>query len=200
MAGGVLIEPIIEQMHSIEGWLDEQEARLLITGATRALSELPSGTVVEVGSYVGRSTSVLGSVVQAMRPTRRLYAIDPHEGVLTTSEGALLHVEPTWEAFRRTLVQARIEDVVEAIVARSYDVFWDRPIAFLFIDGMHDANSVREDFWHFQPWLVTGAYAAFHDYDGSASSVKAFVDELVESRRLTWIGRAGTLVLLRHEA
>jgi myo-inositol-1(or 4)-monophosphatase len=200
-AGDILLNtPILARMRSIEGWLDEDEADLLIAGAARALSDLPAPcTVVEIGSYLGRSTAVLGSVVRTVRPDARVHAIDPHEGVLTGPHGPLMRVEPTLDLFRRTIADAGLEDIVEAIVQRSQDVRWAQPIAFLFIDGVHDSANIRGDFRHYEPWLVGGAYVAFHDYGRQLPSVKAFVDELVASDVLAWVALAGSLALLRYE-
>jgi Methyltransferase domain len=192
--------PILERMRPVEGWLDEREADLLIAGASRALLDLPAASsIVEVGSYVGRSTCVLGSVAEAVRPEARVYAVDPHEGILTGPDGALMRVEPTVDRFRRTVDEAGLGGVVVAIEERSCDVRWAQPIAFLYIDGLHDSASIRGDFEHFGPWLAPGAYVAFHDYGGQLVSVTAYVDELVESRVLAWVARAGGLVLLRYE-
>ena len=79
--GLLLTVPILERMRQVEGWLEDDEADLLIAVTARALAapgERPA--VVEVGSYCGRSTVVLGSVVRAVRPEARVYAIDPHQG------------------------------------------------------------------------------------------------------------------------
>lgn len=195
----LLIAPILERMHLIDGWLDEDEADLLIAGASRAVSDLPATcTVVEIGSYCGRSTSVLGGVVKAMRSSARVYAIDPHEGLLTARDGASMRVGPTLNAFRRTIAECGLQDTVVPVVQRAQDVRWAQPIAFLFIDGLHDPASVCRDFKHFEPWLTSGAYVAFHDYRQEVPSVKAVVDELVASRALAWMSRAGTLALLRN--
>src|SRR2546421_7575477 len=100
-------------MREVEGWLDDDEADLLIAGAARALHEFGAlGSVVEVGSYVGRSTCVLGSAAKAVEPSARVFAIDPHEGLLTGSEGRLVGTVPTLSRFRQTLAAAGLEQTV----------------------------------------------------------------------------------------
>src|SRR2546423_1862424 len=134
-------------MRSIEGWLDDDEADLLIAGAVRALSDLPAPcTVVEIGSYMGRSTTVLGSVARAARPDARVYALDPHSGVPTGGRGWLMRVGPDADGVRPTISGGGVEGVVVAIVQGSQEVRWTQPIAFLFIDGLHDLTSIRGDF------------------------------------------------------
>jgi predicted O-methyltransferase YrrM len=39
----------------------------------------PNVAVVEIGSYHGRSTALIASVVKAVAPGRQVVAIDPHE-------------------------------------------------------------------------------------------------------------------------
>jgi hypothetical protein len=59
--GLVLSVPILQRMRPIQGWLEEEEGDLLMAGAVRALNTLQGDfAVVEVGSYCGRSTVVLG--------------------------------------------------------------------------------------------------------------------------------------------
>jgi hypothetical protein len=93
----LLTLPILTRMRRIEGWLEDDEADLLIGATARALSELPeANAVVEVGSYCGRSTVVLGSVVKTVRPTARVWAVDPHDGKIGAAE-RYVSVGPTLE-------------------------------------------------------------------------------------------------------
>src|SRR5207248_960770 len=63
----LLRTPILEAMRSIDGWLSDEEADLLIAATTSALQKLPAPhVIVEAGSYCGRSTVVLGSVVKRL--------------------------------------------------------------------------------------------------------------------------------------
>lgn len=197
--GIVLTLPILERMRPIEGWLSDAEADILISGAWHALSDQPESAVVEVGSYVGRSTVVLGSVVKAIRPETQMFAIDPHDGdVSWGSDGEPVRTIPTLEAFRHTLTETNLEDVVVTIQKRSWEVNWERPIGFLFIDGLHDRLNVARDFAHFEPWLQDGSLVAFHDYADGWPDVREVVDELESSGRLERVARADALVLLRH--
>ncbi|MQB02315.1 MAG: hypothetical protein GEU78_19155, partial [Actinobacteria bacterium] len=106
----------LDLMRPIMGWFTEEEAELLLDTAARALSEA-SGTVedravVEIGSYFGRSTVLLASAVRDLRPSGRLTAIDPHDGVISLAGRANLQGSPTLEAFCRNLAAAGLRDVV----------------------------------------------------------------------------------------
>ena len=68
-------------MRRIEGWLDDAEADLLIAITTKAVHEFSSAhAIVEVGSYCGKATVVMGTVAGFHAPEVMIYAIDPHDG------------------------------------------------------------------------------------------------------------------------
>jgi hypothetical protein len=58
---------LLEQVRPIEGRLEEDEAELLMRITERTVNELPMPqTIVEIGSYCGRSTIVLGGTVRSL--------------------------------------------------------------------------------------------------------------------------------------
>jgi predicted O-methyltransferase YrrM len=191
--------PILERMRRVEGWLEVDEADLLIAAAVRALmrvepSERPA--VVEVGSYCGRSTVVLGSTIRAICPRARLFAIDPHDGQVGAA-GKVQNGRPTLERFSANIAAAGLEGVVVPVVKRSYEVDWEGPIRLLFIDGLHDYSNVARDFGHFERWLEPGGHVAFHDYADYYPGVVAFVDERLAGGRYRLVDRARSLILLQ---
>jgi glycosyltransferase involved in cell wall biosynthesis len=174
--------PILSQMKKVEGWLEEEEADLLIAASARSLMSLPGPhALVEVGSYCGRSTVVLGAVAKQLSPGTKVYAIDPHDGKVGALDQGVRSVAPTFEKFKRHITAAQLSDVVVAIQKHSYDVIWDRPISFLFVDGLHDYANVARDFYQFERWVVPNGLIAFHDYADYYPGVKAFVDELLSA-------------------
>lgn len=195
-------EEIRARIEGISGWLEADEADLLMTAAALALEGADGPrTLVEVGSYCGRSTVALGSVVRARgREGARVFAIDPHAGVVGALDCGLVSLAPTLETFRSNIAAAGLGEIVEPIVARSTEVDWDRPIDFLFIDGLHDYPSVARDFFHFEHWLVPGALIAFHDDAPYYPGVAAFVAERIELGAYREEARAGSLTVLRKVA
>ena len=197
----LLTLPILERMRSIEGWLWDEEADLLIAATVRALDELPAPhAIVEIGSYCGRSTVVLGSVVRALEPEARVYAIDPHDGQVGAVDRRLSATPPTLARFEANVAAAGVRDVVVTVQRRSYETEWDKPIAFLFIDGLHDYSNVSRDFHHFEPWLVPGGFVAFHDYAPYYPGVQAFVNDVLAGAPYQRIHCAGSMMLLRRHA
>jgi predicted O-methyltransferase YrrM len=187
---------VLERMRAVDGWLSEEEADLLLRAAVQALAATAGAPIVEVGSMWGRSTVVLATAVSAVAPDSRVHAIDPHEGEITVLEGGTTHLGPTLEAFKRNLASAGVEDAVEIVVARSADTPWSGPIGLLFVDGLHDEQSVRADTGHFLPHLANGGLVALHDYGYDFPGVRTVVDELAAGPELAMRDLASSLVVL----
>jgi hypothetical protein len=185
-------------MRRIQGWLEDEEADLLIASCSRALGSLPpDSTVVEVGSFCGRSTVVLGSVAQALGGQARVYAIDPHDGVVGAADSGTQSLGPTLDAFRRNIAESGLSPVVEVVARRSFEVTWEKPIAFLLIDALHDYGNVSRDFRHFESWVVEGGYIAFHDYADYYPGVKLFVDEILALPQYEKVHCSGSMIVVR---
>jgi hypothetical protein len=196
--GDELRQPILRDMRSVQGWLTPAEADLLISATHRALSDCPHvNALVEVGSYCGRATTVMGSVVRAVRGTARVWAIDPHDGFVGAHDQGLERVEPTLDALRANMARMDLSPFVEIVHAKAQDVPWQEPLCLLLIDGLHDYPNVLKDFSHFEPHLCEGALVAFHDYAEYFPGVPVFVDELCASGRYEAMDRARSLIVLR---
>jgi predicted O-methyltransferase YrrM len=194
----LLTRPIIAKMRGIEGWLEDEEADLLLAAAARALAEQPEArAVVEVGSYCGKATVVLACAVQALRPSAKVHAVDVHDGRVGTAD-KIVQMAPSLQKLQQNLHAAGVSQFVEIIQSRTQDVSWSGSIALLLIDGLHDYGSVSDDFRHFEGSLAPGGLAAFHDYADYFPGVMRFVGELVDSGAYTCVQRTGAMVLLRR--
>lgn len=190
---------ILTTMREIDGWLSDDEGELLIAATVQALTTLPEPhTIVEIGSYCGRSTSVLASVAKAIEPECKVHAIDPHDGEVGALDSGVQRLAPTRARFERNIASAGLADQVVTIAARSYETAWHRPISLLMVDGLHDYANVSRDFRHFEQWLVDGALIAFHDYAPYYPGVKAFVDELLSAGGYEEAHCAASLMLVRR--
>jgi hypothetical protein len=199
LVGDELRQPILREMKSIEGWLTPSEADLLISATQLALTDCPHvNALVEVGSYCGRATTVIASVVRAVRPTARLWAIDPHDGFVGAHDAGLERVAPTLETLHANLERTQLSPFVEIVRSRAHDVPWTEPVCLLLIDGLHDYPNVLKDFSQFEAHLSEGALVAFHDYAEYFPGVPAFVDELCASGRYQAVARARSLIVLRR--
>lgn len=195
----LLARPIIRSMQTIQGWLSDEEAELLIAATELALRVLPEPhVIVEVGSYCGRSTVVLASSAKALSGQARVYAIDPHGGEVGAADTGVQRTSPTFERFSENLAGAGVADVVEPIRRCSFETEWNRPISLLLVDGLHDYGNVARDFRHFESWLVDGALIAFHDYADYYPGVVAFVDELLRDSPYERMHLAASMMLIRR--
>jgi predicted O-methyltransferase YrrM len=189
---------LIEKIKNIEGWLSDKEADLLIAITMKACKELPSPQyILEIGSYQGKSTVLLGSVIVEYFANAKVYAIDPHEGTVGAVDQGIHSTAPTLEMFNKNIANAGLSGVVEMIKDYSYNVKWEKPISLLFIDGLHDYPNVARDFWHFSKWVSPGGYVAFHDYSDYYPGVQAFVNELLESGTYRKINTAESLAVVQ---
>lgn len=195
----LLTLPILARLRTIEGWLADDEADLLIGALCRAVStRKDAGAIVEVGSYCGRSTVVLASVLQSLQMRHaKVYAIDPHDGKLGALDQGLKQLAPSMEKFQRNIAAAGLTAFVHGIRSCSFEVEWDKPVCFLLIDGLHDYLNVARDFHHFEPWLVPGGFVAFHDYADYYPGVVTFVNGLLAGGLYRKAACAASLVVLQ---
>lgn len=100
------LNSILDRMEQIEGWFQREEGEHLYSAAFLGLEQAP--VLVEIGSWHGRATVVLGSAAQEMGVGCRVYAVDPHEGQLGPNQwgGSSL------EAFTRNIKQAGLTENV----------------------------------------------------------------------------------------
>jgi predicted O-methyltransferase YrrM len=154
--GGV--SPDIASMMAVKGQMRREEADCLYQLAQQAS---PNGVIVEIGSYLGRSTIALAK--GSLRgPKISVYAIDPHES--TDLSGWSYNSEDHY-IFLKNILLAGIAKNVKVINLFSWQAAssWGKPISLLFIDGNHQYDDVRKDFDTWSRFIIPGGYAALHD-------------------------------------
>jgi predicted O-methyltransferase YrrM len=156
----------------IGGWLAREEAELLYELA----AAVPEGRdIVEVGSYLGRSTAFLA---QGAGAGRTVHAVDPH-----TSGSLQLRAGPgldTFPQFQRNMAAIDVADRVEphvTVSAQAAAEYGGRPVGLLFVDGNHSERAVVEDGQAWAPHLADGCFVAFDDF--AWSGVRAGLARLV---------------------
>ncbi|HWK28862.1 MAG TPA: class I SAM-dependent methyltransferase [Solirubrobacter sp.] len=164
---------------AIDGYTTRPELSLLYHAA---LVTPGPGVIVEIGSYLGRSTVVLASAV-ATSGRGRVVAVDPHTRALGIAE---LPEHDTRLEFLANLERAGVADHVELKHAYSVDAAaaWDgEPIRLHFVDGWHSRDAVVEDVSHWAPYLTPDAVVVFDDYMAS-DGVRRGVQDLHEAGTL----------------
>ena len=171
---------------AVEGWLSLAEARALRSLA-RAVGS--GRSIVEVGSYRGRSTVALA--LGARRGGGALvHAVDPHAPFVGARGGSF---GPQDRAeFYANVVRAGVGQQVvlvglsSSVAARA----WTRAdVGLLFLDGDHRYEAVRADFEAWAPHLSQAAIVAFDDCD--YPDVARLVGELESAGRIRAAGEEG---------
>ncbi|MEJ2004032.1 MAG: class I SAM-dependent methyltransferase [Cyclobacteriaceae bacterium] len=193
-------DDVLARIDKIEGWLSRKEADLLMSATMKACIDLRGvHAMVEIGSYHGKSTVLIGNILKTFNPRATLYAIDPHNGMVGDEQQKLLQLTPSLAAFMRNIKREKLGDHVELIQDFSFTINWKKKISLLFIDGLHDYNNVSRDFNQFAAYIKTGGFVVFHDYADYYPGVKTFVDELQAGGKFIRVALAESLMVLQKQ-
>lgn len=171
-------------IYSIPGWLTAHEGYFLYS-SVKSIQEL-TGVVVEIGSFQGKSTIFLA------KASSHVVSIDPHEGHVS---GGML--SPTYKAFVSHLSQAGVRKKVQDLVSTSQLAAkkWNKPISYLFIDGLHDEAHASEDYELWSPFVVDEGIVAMHDafcgWDGAGTVATTYI---VHGSSFIEIGVVGSII------
>ncbi|EOR94513.1 glycosyl transferase, group 2 family protein domain protein [Arcticibacter svalbardensis MN12-7] len=187
----------LHEIQKIEGWFSNAEAELLLACGLKACNQFPVAQVVEIGSYHGKATVLLGKIARSVSDKIKVYAIDLHTGILGSVDQGLHQFAPSLPFFKRNIEEAKLADIVIPIVSESKNVKWELPISFLLIDGLHDYLNVSNDFTQFAASVQIGGYVAFHDYADYYPDVMAFVSELISKKAYQKFQQADSLLVLQ---
>jgi len=150
-------------VHEIEGWLTPVEGMFLF-----GVASLCTDAIVEIGSWVGKSTihlaagSMYGNSV-------RVYAVDPHTGEgdnspeFNAARGEDINTLPF---FQKHIKLAGVDSVVVPLVMTSEQACkeWNGgDVQLVFIDGDHSWEHVICDCKMWESKLKSGGFLMLHD-------------------------------------
>jgi predicted O-methyltransferase YrrM len=167
----------------IEGWFTEDEGRWY----ARFARQLRGGTLVEVGSWKGRSASFAGPVCNANGT--RFVCVDHWRGsrdALADRYDEALAKEDVEAIFRANMTALGI--IVEVVAAPSREAaerFAPGSVDRVFLDASHDAVSVAEDLRAWSVRLAPGGVMAGHDYDEKHPELCRAVDAFAAEKGMT---------------
>lgn len=183
----------LQLVATIEGWLYDEEAELLYQLAAR----VRSGSIVEIGSYHGKSTVALalGSRDHHRVP---VYAVDPNEvftGVLGGQFGPVDRAE-----FLANLLRCGVAETVRVVNLKSRQAAagLQGPVGLLWIDGDHRYEAVKEDLDCWQPHLLPGALVALHDSKDPNLGPLRVIREAIEAGEFEQVDLVGSTTVLRR--
>lgn len=161
---------LFELAAQVIGFMPADEGRALYDAAVTYLGD---GVGVEIGTYCGKSTVMLGAAAQQTGGV--LYTIDHHHGSEEHQPGWEYHdttmvdevtgLFDTLPTLRHTLDAAGLDDHVVAVVGKSSLVArsWRTPLQLLFIDGGHTDTAAQQDFDGWARWVAVGGALVIHD-------------------------------------
>lgn len=186
-----------ERAGGIEGWLTREQGRRLFDAARRLG---PGATIVEIGSFRGRSTIVLA---QAAPNDAEVVAIDPHAGgdrgpqeiAPDATRGDADHA-----AFTGNLATAGVESRVRHVRKLSADALDDvsGEVDLLFVDGAHRFGPARADIVEWGDRVAGGGTMLVHDAFSSVGVTLALLSSTAVSARWSYAGRVGSLAEFRR--
>ena len=188
----------LARVRDVDGWLSDGQARLLWDAASRVAQ---TGPIVEIGSYRGRSTTILAL---ASPPDVAIVAIDPHAGNDRGPQqwsGPAEAAEEDHRAFHANLERAGVEHRVCHVRAYSQAALGavDGGIALLYIDGAHGFRPADADIARWSPRIDPGGSLLIHDAFSAVGVTLALIRRLFFSDTFRYVGRVRSLVQYRRE-
>jgi MMP 1-O-methyltransferase len=200
---------LFELAGQVTGFMPADEGRALYDAAVTYLHD---GVGVEIGTYCGKSTVMIGAAAQQTGGV--LYTIDHHHGSEEHQPGWEYHdtsmVDPvtglfdTLPTLRHTLDAAGLYDNVVAVVGKSPVVArsWRTPLRFLFIDGGHTEEAAQRDFDGWAKWVTVGGALVIHDVfpnpDEGGQAPFHVYQRALATEHFRDVGATGTLRVLER--
>lgn len=174
-----------------EGMISFEEAIYLYFLA----KNVREGSIVEVGSYRGRSTVFLGrgSIDGQSIP---VYAVDPHKDFVGVLGGVFGPKDRT--AFYKAMLTNDCSEIV-SLINLSTEFFvssWKEPVSLLWVDGDHSYAGVKRDVDCWLPHLQSGGIIAFDDATDPSLGPSKLIEEMIGSGRFVKIHSVGKVVAI----
>lgn len=195
-AGGSFMTTLA-QVRDVEGWLTDAQARLLWD---RASTVGRRATIVEIGSFRGRSAIVLANAAPV---DAEVVAIDPHAGNDRGPgqwEGTAEEGQSDHDAFVANLARAGVANRVRLVRRFSDDAHDDveAPIDLLYVDGAHGYGPARTDLERWGDRVAPSGTLLVHDAYSAVGVTLAQVRCLFLSGTWRYQGRTGSMAEYRR--
>lgn len=173
---------IYRSVEEIAGWLQPADALKLYE-----LGYFSSGPILEIGTYRGKSTTIIASALRDAAKTHAFISLDIDADALTSA--------------RRTLIERGLGERVQLVRGSIEALFHARPDLspqFVFLDGDHTVKGVRRDLAALEPHVPAGALLFFHDYVDVRYGIASAVQNTWVERECTFSGAFGCAALFQR--
>ena len=182
----------------VEGWMAPGQAATLFDSARNCPED---GTILEIGSFRGRSTIVLAS---AAAPGADVIAVDAHAGNdrgPQEIEGFADEAADDHDAFNANLAAAGVAERVRHLRMFS-DAALDEvnvELDVLYIDGAHRYGPALADIRAWGDRVADGGTMLIHDSFSSIGVTLAIVRHLIVGSRFRYVGRSRSMTIYRAD-
>lgn len=151
--------------HTIEGWFDFEEIYSQMVAAAPHNAHF-----VEVGAFLGKSTSFMAVELSNCKKNIRFDIIDTWEGsaehqVGADSENPSVVQRTLYDNFKRNMKPvAHLINPVQTTSLKAAQNYMDSSLDFVFIDASHDYENVRADIRAWRPKVKPGGFIGGHDF------------------------------------
>lgn len=151
----------------IPGYLSDKESRELFRVA---LLLPPNSLVVEIGSWLGKSSFILAKAIE--NKNGKLYCIDPFDGsgdpqsiVSYQKNINKLKINNLKDEFIKNMRVGEVLDIITVLEGRSDDFVqkFNQNINLLFIDGDHRLKYIERDWNNWSIKVKKGGFVIFDD-------------------------------------
>ena len=169
----------IQRAKGIQGWMGDGELQYLAEMANR------SKIVVEIGSWMGRSTCAMATSTYG-----KVYAVDTWKGAAGDAEHAkLLAGKPEgWllQQFKANTAGLDNIEIMQMSSVEAADALWKTGVKadLVFIDAGHTEAEVKQDIRSWRSHLAEGGILCGHDFADYCPGVKKAVTDLVPKFRV----------------
>ena len=152
-----------------------------------------NGTLVEIGSWRGRSTSCMGSLIKNTNRNVKFYSVDTWEGSDEEEHIKLIQElksqgKTLFDEFQENIKSCGVNDVIIPIQSTSIlaaEQFEDNSLDFVHIDASHEYEDVLNDIKSWYPKVKPGGMITGDDYISCWDGVVKAVDEYFNNKIIT---------------